>query len=168
LLDGGKPEGGRLRGLVLAAWKCLRAHASERAHARKRGGGCRWISLDLETAEGHYQVVLPDRMTAEKVYEARWAAALIEGAFDRLRAELESAGKGRQFEVLQEFLVGEQESSYTQAADALGLPLGTLKTTIHRLRGRYRALLREEVARTVANPDDVDEELRQLRSVLRA
>jgi hypothetical protein len=106
-------------------------------------------------------------MTAEKVFDARWAATLVEAAFARLRSEMESEGKGHLFEALKGFLLGREEATYQQVADALSMSLGALKTIIHRLRGRYRALLREEVARTVAAPAEVDEELRYLRSALR-
>ena len=86
---------------------------------------------------------------------------------DAMRGELESEGKGHLFEALQGFLLGREDASYQQVADALSLSLGALKTAIHRLRGRYRALLREEVARTVATPGEVDEEFRYLRAALR-
>lgn len=84
-----------------------------------------------------------------------------------MRGELQSEGKGHLFESLEGFLVGREDASYQQVADALGLSLGTLKTAIHRLRGRYRALLREEVARTLATFEEVDDELRYLRIALR-
>jgi RNA polymerase sigma-70 factor (ECF subfamily) len=123
--------------------------------------------LDDEAAEARYQLAAPKGLTAEKLFDARWAAALIEAALGRLRAELESAGKGRLLDALQGFLLGEADTSYQQVADALGLSLGALKTAVHRLRNRYRALLREEVARTVTRPGGVEEELRCLQAALR-
>jgi hypothetical protein len=126
------------------------------------------VFLDDDAAEDRYQLAAPEGMTAEKVFEARWAAAIVESAFARLRSELESEGKGHLFEALQGFLLGREDASYRQVADALSLSLGALKTAIHRLRSRYRALLREEVARTVAKPAEVDEELRFLRAALRS
>ena len=105
-------------------------------------------------------------MTAERTFEARWAAALIEAALMRLRCEFQSEGNGRFFVALQRFLLGEEEASYQQVADKLGLSLAAVKTAIHRMRGRYRALVRDEVARTVATPDQVEEELRCLRVAL--
>ena len=99
-------------------------------------------------------------------FEARWAAALVEAALSRLRGEMESEGKGNLFEALKGFLIGLDDSSYQRVADALNFSLGTLKTAIYRLRGRYRGLLREEVARTVSTPAEVDEELRYLRAAL--
>jgi RNA polymerase sigma-70 factor (ECF subfamily) len=124
------------------------------------------VFLDDDAAEDRYQLAAPEGMTAEKLFEARWAAALVEATFARLRGELESEGKGHLFEALKGFLLGGEEASYQQVADALSLSLGAVKTAIHRLRGRYRALLREEVARTVAAPAEVDEELCYLRAAL--
>src|SRR3984893_4843975 len=162
------PQRGRFRNFLLGALDHFLANAAEGARSAKRGGGCQWVFLDDDAAEDRYQLAAPEGMTAEKVFEARWAAALVEATFARLREELESEGKGHLFEALQGFLLGGEEASYQQVADALNLSLGTLKTAIHRLRGRYRALLREEVARTVAAPAEVDEELRYLRAALRS
>jgi RNA polymerase sigma factor (sigma-70 family) len=158
---------GRFRSFLLGALDHFLAHAAERAHARKRGGGCQLVHLDDEAAEHRYQLAAPEGMTAEKVFEARWAAALIDTTLARLRDELKSAGKERLLDALQGFLLGGEDASYRQTANALGLSLAAVKTTIHRLRGRYRALLREEVARTVATSSEVDEELRFLMIALR-
>ena len=140
------PQRGRFRNFLLGALDHFLAHAAERACAGKRGGGCQWVFLDDDTAENRYQLAAPEGVTAEKVFEARWAAAIVDSAFARLRDELESEGKRHLFEALQGFLLGREDSSYEQVADALGLSLGTLKTAIHRLRGRYRVLLRRSGA----------------------
>jgi DNA-directed RNA polymerase specialized sigma24 family protein len=161
------PQRGRFRSFLLGALDHFLAHADERARAGKRGGGCQWVFLDDDAAEDRYQLAAPEGMTAEKVFEARWAATIVEATFARLCGDLESEGKGHLFEALQGFLIGREDASYQQVAESLSLSLGALKTTIHRLRGRYRALLREEVARTVAAPAEVDEELRHLRAALR-
>jgi DNA-directed RNA polymerase specialized sigma24 family protein len=158
---------GRFRNFLLGALDHFLAHAAERARAGKRGGGCLWVFLDDDTAENSYQLAAPEGMTAEKVFDARWAATIVGAAFARLRVELESEGKGHLFEALQGFLLGRDDASYQQVADALSLSLGALKTIIHRLRGRYRTLLREEVARTLDSPEEIDEELRYLRIALR-
>ena len=142
------------------------ANAGERACAVKRGGGCQWVFLDDDAAESCYQLEASEGLTAEKLFDAQWAAALVEATFTRLRCQLESEGKGHLFEALQGFLPGKEEPTYQQVANALNLSVGALKTAIHRLRGRYGALLREEVARTVAAPAEVDEELRYLRTTL--
>ena len=107
-------------------------------------------------------------MTAEKIFEARWAAALIAAAVERLRGEFQTAGKGHLFEALKGILLDSEVASYQQVADKLGLSLGAIKTVIHRMRNRYRTLVREEVARTVATPSEVEEELRCLRAALRS
>jgi hypothetical protein len=122
--------------------------------------------LDDETAENCYQLAMPEGMTAEKIFEARWVAALIEAALSRLRSEFQSHGEDRLFDALQPFLVGEEEASYQQVADSFSLTLGALKTKIHRMRARYRTIVRDEVARTVATPDQMDEELHCLRMAL--
>ena len=157
---------GRFRSFLLGALDHFLAHAAERASARKRGGDCQFVYLDDDAAENSYQLAAPEGMTAEKLFELRWAATLIEAALARLRGEFQSEGNDRFFVALQQFLLGEEEASYQQVADRLGLSVGAVKTTIHRMRGRYRALVRAEVARTVATPDQVEEELRCLRVAL--
>ena len=159
------PQRGRFRSFLLGALDHFLAHAAERARARKRGGDCQFVYLDDDAAENCYQ--LAAQMTAEKIFETRWAAALIEAALVRLRGELQAAGKRRLFDAVQGFLLGGEDASYQQVADRLGLSVGAIKTTIHRMRSRYRALLREEVTRTVATPAEVEEELRCLRAALR-
>jgi DNA-directed RNA polymerase specialized sigma24 family protein len=159
------PRRGRFRSFLLGALDYFLAHAAERARAGKRGGSCQWVFLDDEAAENSYQLAAPEGMTAEKIFDARWAAALFEATFARLRGELRSEGKGHLFEALQGFLLGREDASYQQVADTLSLSLGGLKTVIHRLRGRFQALLREEVARMVTKPAEIDEELRYLRAV---
>jgi RNA polymerase sigma factor (sigma-70 family) len=159
------PQRGRFRSFLLGTLDHFLAHAAERARTLKRGGDCQFVYLDDDRAEKHYQ--LAARMTAENIFEARWAAALIEAALVRLRVELQAAGKGRLFDAVQGFLLSGEDASYQQVADGLGLSLGAIKTAIHRMRSRYRALLREEVARTVATPAEVEDELRCLRAALR-
>jgi RNA polymerase sigma factor (sigma-70 family) len=162
------PQRGRFRNFLLGALDHFLAHAAARARTQKRGGDFRFVSLDEEGAEARYQLAAIEGLSAEKVFEARWVAALIEAALARLRRELENEGKGRFFEALQGFLIGEQEGTYQQTADMLGLSLGTVRASIFRMRVRYRALLREEVARTVATEDQVEEELRYLRASVSA
>ena len=163
------PQRGRFRSFLLGALDHFLAHAAERARAQKRGGGCQWVYLDDETAEARYQLAAPEGLTAEQVFEARWAAALVESAFGRLRAELGAEGKGPLFEALQPFLLGVESApgQQQQAAGAVGLSLAGFRTALHRVRRRYGALLREEVARTVASPGEVEEELRHLYVTLR-
>jgi hypothetical protein len=97
------------------------------SRAGKRGGNCQWVPLDDEALENSYQLAAPEGMTAEKIFDARWAAALFEATFARLRGELQSEGKGHLFEALQGFLLGRKDASYQQVADTLSLSLGGLK-----------------------------------------
>jgi DNA-directed RNA polymerase specialized sigma24 family protein len=157
---------GRFRSFLLGALNHFLAHAEERTRARKRGGGCQFVYLDDDAAENCYQLAAPEGMTAEKLFEARWVAALIDAALLRLRSEFQAQGNEQLFAALQPFLVGEEEASYRQVADNFDLTLGGLKTKIHRMRARYRELVRDEVARTVATPDQIEEELRSLRVAL--
>lgn len=158
------PQRGRFRSFLLGTLDHFLTHAAERTRTLKRGGDCQFVYLDDDTAENHYQ--LAAQMTAEKIFEARWAAALIEAALARLRVELQAAGKGRLYDAVQGFLHSSEEASYQQVADRLGLSLRAVKTVIHRMRNRYRALLREEVGRMVATPAEVEDELRCLRAAL--
>jgi RNA polymerase sigma-70 factor (ECF subfamily) len=160
------PQRGRFRSFLLGTLDHFLAHAAERASAHKRGGECQFVYLDDDSAENGYQ--LAARMTAEKIFEARWAGALIAAAVLRLRGEWQAAGKGHLFDAVKGILLDSEVASYRQVADRLGISLGAVKTVIHRMRNRYRTLLREEVARTVATPAEVEEELRCLRAALRS
>ena len=123
--------------------------------------------MDNDSAEVQYQLA-SEELSAERVFEIRWAASLILAALQKLRSEMVREEKAEVYETLQEFLLGEKSSSYQQAAERLGFSIGAMKTVIHRLRARYRALLREEVAQTVMNPDEIDNELQALQAILRS
>ncbi len=159
---------GRFRTFLLGALEYFLTDAVRREHAAKRGGGLRPVFLDdAEAAENQYQLAAPACESPEKLFDARWAAALLAAVFARLREEMARAGKEHLFVALQDYVVGAEDASYQETADRLALSLPMLKSSIHRLRLRYGALLREEVARTVARPGDVEEEIRHLRDALR-
>ena len=160
------PRKGRFRTFLLGSLEYFLVDAARRESARKRGGGLRPVFLD-DTAESEYQLAAPAWESPERLFDARWAAALLGTVFTRLREEMTAAGKGALFEALKDYVAGVEDASYQETADKLGLSLAALKSNIHRLRIRYSTLLREEVARTVANLADVDEELRHLRAALR-
>ena len=163
------PDKGRFRTFLLGALEYFLADAARREHAQKRGGGSRFVFLDdPDTAEHDYALAAPVWTTPERLFDARWAAAVLGVVFRRLREEMTRGGKERLFEALQDYVVGAEEAPLQQTADALGLTLPALKSSIHRLRVRYGALLREEVARTVVNPADVEAEMHHLRTALRA
>ena len=163
------PNRGRFRTFLLGALEYFLVDDARRSGRSKRGGGCHIVFLDdPDAAESEYQLAAPAGATPERLFETRWVAALLGAVFLRLREEMTAAGKTRLFDALKDFIVGDEELSYQRAADSLGISLPALKSSIHRLRGRYGILLREEVARTVADSSSVEEELRHLRAALRA
>jgi len=130
---------------------------------RSAGGGRTPIPIDGLTAEHRYGSEPGHDLTAERLFERRWALTLLDHVFDELEAELARAGKSHQFEALRSALLGGSERvPYAQIGAALGLSEEAARAAAHRLRRRYRALLREEVARTVDDPAEVDDEIRSL------
>jgi RNA polymerase sigma-70 factor (ECF subfamily) len=162
-VDRGK---GKFRSFLLAACNHFLANERDRARARKRGGGRPVLSLDAADAEGRYRAEPAGGLTPEKLFERRWAMALLQQVMARLREEFEAKGKGQLFDRLRGFLVGEKGGGYRGAADELGLSEGAVKVTVHRLRQRYRELLHEEIGRTVDAPERIDEEVRHLFAAL--
>ena len=157
---------GRFRSFLLGALKHYLANEWDRAQAQKRGGGVALISIDDAEAERRYQDEPAEQITAEQLYDRRWALTLLDQVLAKLSAEMSIAGKSAQFEALKFCLTGEPGAAYTEIAERLGTTEGALKVAIHRLRDRYRALLRAEIAETVGSEADVDDELRQLFAAL--
>jgi RNA polymerase sigma factor (sigma-70 family) len=161
------PEKGRFRSFLLVAFKRFLANERERASAQKRGGGERPLSLDASAAETLYRTEPVDEASAAKLYERRWALTLLERTLGRLRDEFIAAGKGREFEVLKVFLTAPKgEADYTAIARELGLTPGAARVVAHRLRRRYREIFHEEIAHTVADPAEIEDEVRHLLGVL--
>ena len=160
-------ERGRFRTFLLSSLRNFLSHERERAHAQKRGGGQELIFLDARQAHERYDIEPATTQTPENAFDTRWAHTLLEQTLARVQADFAARGKQRLFERLRTFLTGDTaETSYQSAADALGLPLSAVKTSIHRMRRDYRERLREEIGRTVASPAEIDDELRYLRQVL--
>ena len=158
---------GKFRSFLLASVKNFLADNWDREQAIRRGGGYRFVSLDQGTAESFYDVASASDSTAEHLFELRWAKSLTAGALDSLRQELHAEGKAELFEQLKNFLTGgDVLPSYDEASAQTGLPRATVKTHVHRLRQRYREIVRREVARTVSSPHEIDEELHYLCNVL--
>ena len=163
------PEKGKFRSLLLASLKNYLSDAFDRDNRIKRGGQIEFVTLDFGGGEERYREVPADILTAEKVFDARWAMTLLKHAIGRLRQECVSQGKSAVIETLQPFLDPtncQRVPSYEEAAKTLEVSLGGIKTLIHRLRKRYHELLREEVARTVTDPQAVDEEIHALCETL--
>jgi DNA-directed RNA polymerase specialized sigma24 family protein len=161
------PAGGRFRSFLLACLKHFLANQRERAHAQRRGGGQAPIPLPGDSAETRYSLELADNVTPEVLFERRWAFAVLGQALRRLEEEYARRGQGDLFVALQGSLPGGQgEASRSELASSRGMSAGAVDVAVHRLRQRFGALLREEVAQTVASPDEVEEEIRYLISVL--
>lgn len=167
LLRSVDPKKGKFRSFLLAAMEHFLAKQWRDARRLKRGGGQHVLSLDEENAEARYQLEPVDNLTAERLYERRWALILIETAFQRLREEFRASDKQPLFEALQPFLTGDRpDSTYAEVGVVLDRTAGAVKVAVHRLRARYGELIREEVAKTVATPGEVDEELRHLLRIV--
>lgn len=166
-LAGVAREKGRFRAFLLASLKNFLANSrrDERALKRRPAGGV--LSLDFAAAEERYRLEPLDMLSPEKLYERRWALALLEQTLEKLRGEYETSGKTGLFERLKPYLsAGREKTSYAGAAAELEMSEGAVKVAVHRLRRRYRELLRREVAQTVSDPDDLEEELQSLFKAL--
>ena len=158
---------GKFRSFLLASVKHFLSDNWDRGRAVKRGGNFEFVLLDQQTAEAFYDAPSAGDSTAESLFDVRWAKALTSGALNSLRQELHSEGKSEIFEQLKSFLIGGSAIlSYDEASTRTGLPAATVKTDVHRLRLRYREIVRREVARTVSAPHEIDEELRYLYTIL--
>ena len=137
-------------------------------HAAKRGNGVAPISLDMALAEGQYQNEPIDELTPEIAYERRWAATLLARAERRLSEEYAAAGKTDLYNRLKQFPLAEAGAhSFHDCAAQQGISEGSLKSAVHRLRQRYRELVRAEVAHTVGDSAEVEDEIRHLIDVVR-
>jgi RNA polymerase sigma factor (sigma-70 family) len=162
-------EAGRFRSFLLGSLKHFLAHEHERATALKRGGGQPVLSLDGFDPEERYALEPADTATPETLYDQRWARQQIESALGRLRADYTASGRGPLFDLLKDYVWGNQNAlSLAEIAARLELTEESVKKAVQRLRQRFRDALRAEVAQTVATPDQIDEELRHLRAALSA
>jgi len=162
-LEGLSSERGRFRAFLLAALKNFLANEWDRARRQKRGGGMTPLSLDWQTADTQFQIADTTEPSPEKAFDREWALALLVKVVERLHAECEAEGREKQFAELKIFLTaGKGELSHAAAAKALGMDEGAVRVAVHRLRKRYRQLLRDEIAQTLADGADVGEEMRAL------
>lgn len=160
------PMRGRFRVFLRASVKHFLSKEREKARAQKRGGRTPVVPID-EEVEGRYVREPKDLLTPEEIYERRWAMTLIERALGKLQREFADARRTREFERLKEFLTGEEPRvPYKEVAAELGSSESAIKTSVHRLRRRFGEILRTEIAETVEGPDQVDDEVRYLLSVV--
>jgi RNA polymerase sigma-70 factor (ECF subfamily) len=168
-LDAVRREKGRLRSYLLVSLKRFLASEQHRAAGVKRYETGPHISLDELLESQISDSELAETWSADRLYERHWALAVLEQVLGRLESEYQGAGKAALFDQLKEFLVGERgRPTQAEIATDLGMTENAVKQAFHRLRERYRLLLREQIAHTVAQPGDVEDELRHMISVLRS
>ncbi len=161
------PARGRFRYFLLAAFKNFLADEHDRAKALKRGGGRKIFSINFENAENQYSLEPADELTPEKLFAKSWALTVLDRTIARLKAELAARGKENLFDNLKVYMTAEAGSvPYRDLAARLNMTEGTVRVAVHRLRKRYKHLLRDEIAQTVATEEEIDDEIRDLFRIL--
>lgn len=155
------PERGKFRSFLITAFKRFLSKERDKATAHKRGGSQLKFSVDFESQDRHWDA-LQDTQTAERIYERQWAVTLLNRVMSRLQREMERGGKSQQFQLLKEFIGGTESETYATVAPTLGLSESAARMAATRMRSRYREMLREEIAQTLAIEEDIDDEVRHL------
>jgi RNA polymerase sigma-70 factor (ECF subfamily) len=165
-----EPERGRFRSFLLASMKNYLSDEWDKTRAQKRGGGeVQFVELQTDDEEQRLSLERADAITPEQAFERRWTLTLLEQVYQRLAEEFLRQGKAAHFAALRVALAGERGAvPYADIARQTGMSEGAVKVAVHRLRRRYRTLLRETVAETVADPGEVEEELRHLLRIMSA
>jgi RNA polymerase sigma-70 factor (ECF subfamily) len=166
-LEGLSAERGKFRAFLLASLKHFLANEWDKSQRQKRGGGAQHLSLDWQGADERFHLDPPDPSSPDKLYDREWALAVLERVITRLRDECTAEGKAELFNQARGYLmVGEAAIPHREAAVTLKLDEGAVRVAVHRLRRRYRELLRDEIAQTLDDPGQVAEELRSLQAAL--
>lgn len=166
-IAGADESRGRFRSYLLGSLKHFVANQRTKRHAKRRGGDRTRLSLDYAAAEAWYQFEPVDTQTPESIFRRRWALSVLDCVLARLEREYESKGKGELFRGLKPCLTGDTQAiTHDQLAAALSMTAGAVKTAAHRLRRRYRELLKEEISQTVTTEEEIEDEIRQLLSAL--
>jgi RNA polymerase sigma-70 factor (ECF subfamily) len=161
------PKYGKFRSFLLASLKNFLADEWDRAHAQKRGGDKKVLSLDFDVAASRYDREPAHHISPEKLFERSWALTVLTGAMDRLKVESAASGKQHLYDCLKVYLAAEKDAvPYRDVAEGLNMTEGSVKVAVHRLRRRYRELVRDEIAQTVTTEAQVDEEIRDLFAAL--
>ena len=161
-LEGLNAERGRFRAFLLASLKNFLANEWDKSQRQKRGGNATHLSLDWQTADTQFQVA-DNASSPDQEFDREWAVALLAKVIRRLESELGAEGREKQFAELKQFLsAGKGDVSYVDAAKALRMDESAVRVAVHRLRKRYRQLLRDEIAQTLIDPAQVEEEMRSL------
>lgn len=162
------PERGRFRSFLLASFKHFILNDAQARRAAKRGGGVPLLSLEFDAAEGRYVLEPPDARTPEAIFDRQWAMTVLDLSLRRLEREAAHEGRGLEFELLKPSLLGESAGGgYAAIARALGITAGAVKVAVHRLRRRFREMVREEIAQTVVTEREIEEEVTYLLAALR-
>jgi RNA polymerase sigma factor (sigma-70 family) len=164
-LDRADPEKGRFRSFILTSLRFFVADQGDRQRAYKRGGGA-LVPLEFSSGEDRFQREPANNETPDRIFERRWALSVLDRVVEKLRSEFVHHGRPEHFERLKIFLLGQSDAQYAALAKEMNTSEGALKVAIHRLRKRYRELFRQEIADTVADPAEVESELRFLAAVL--
>jgi DNA-directed RNA polymerase specialized sigma24 family protein len=158
-------ERGRFRAFLLTALKRYMANEWDRQHAAKRGGFAPVVPIDQTVAETRFAAEAAHQMPPDLLFDRQWALTLLERTLARLQEEYTASGRARLFEALRNSLTKEESAlSHNKIAAQLGLSEAAVKMALHRLRGRYREILLQEIGETVSSPAELDEEVRQLFS----
>lgn len=167
-IAGLRRENGKFRAFLLAAAKHFLSNERDKLGRQKRGGGALHLSLDWQEADARFRLADESALSPDAAYDREWATALLERVLGALESDAVTAGDGERFAHFRGYLSFDREQiPYATAAAALGIDEGAVRVAVHRLRGRYRKRLRQEIARTLTAPDQVDEELRVLMDAFR-
>ena len=158
-------ERGRFRSFLLTALSNFRSNWVRNQNTLKRGGGRSIISIDFERADRRYSVEPVDHITPERLFERSWAMTLLERAMTQLEEQYESSEKQQIFNELKSFLTDQAEVPYSRIAEQLDMTTDAVRVAVHRLRKRCGDLVRQEIAQTVADPAQIDDELKDLFSI---
>lgn len=162
-----QPAAGRFRTFLIVTMRHFLINEGERVRALKRGGGVRVLSLDADEAEGRFRCEPADRLTPEQVYERRWALTVLARVLESLQEEYVREGKRKRFARLKGYLTGEGDQvRYREVAAELEMKEPAVRAAVHRMRQRFGKALRDEIAETVADPSEVDDEVRHLLEIV--
>jgi len=161
------PKCGKFRSFLLVRLKGFLLDERDRARAKKRGGGRKVLSLSTENAEGQYSLEPATQLSPEMLFEKAWALTLLERTMDRLEAEMTKKDRKKLFDHLKVYLTTDKDAiPYQDMATELSMTEGSVRVAVHRLRRQYRRLLRDEIAQTVGDEDQIDEEMGSLFAAL--
>lgn len=169
VLSHADPERGRFRSFLLGALRHFVSNEARKNRAEKRGGRVTFVPVDSDEGEDRYERELAHPDTPEKLFQRSWAENLLQRAVDALRRDYEKAGKLKLFEALHPYLAGSANpNSYQELAKSLSMSSGTVAVAVFRMRKRYGELLRSEIAQTVEDPADIEQEIRLLLDAVAA